>query len=109
MAVIQGGALAGRRSIRLGCRSGSNAAAWSSGTKGAFLTVVARCPVCGKPVCLDRAIYHSNYGCPLRAPFPQRGHVFRLLSIERDHRDAEPFNLHTLLAAGTPDGDTALF
>src|SRR5271157_3595053 len=28
-AVIQGGALAGRRSIRHGCRSGSNAAAWS--------------------------------------------------------------------------------
>ena len=33
-------------------------------------------------------------------PFPQRGHVFRLLSIERDHRDAEPFILKTLLAAG---------
>ena len=27
---------------------------------GTFLIVAARCPVCGKPVCLDRSIYQSN-------------------------------------------------
>ena len=29
-------------------------------TKGTFLIVVARCLVCEKPVCLDRAIYQSD-------------------------------------------------
>jgi hypothetical protein len=28
--------------------------------KGTFLIVLARCLVCGKPVCLDRAIHQSN-------------------------------------------------
>ncbi len=35
-------------------------------TKGTFLIVVARCLVCGKPVCLHHAIYQSNLECPLR-------------------------------------------
>ena len=29
-------------------------------TKGTFLIIAARCPVCGKPVCLDRSVYQSN-------------------------------------------------
>ncbi len=34
-------------------------------TKGMFLIVAARCPVCGEPVCLDRSTYQNNYECPL--------------------------------------------
>src|SRR5208337_811873 len=30
------------------------------GAKGIFLIVLARCLVCGKPVCLSRAIYQGN-------------------------------------------------
>jgi hypothetical protein len=37
-------------------------------TKGTFLIVAARCPVCGEPVCLDRSTYQNNYECPLRLP-----------------------------------------
>ena len=36
--------------------------------KGTFLIVVARCLVCGKPVCLDRATYQNNCEHPLRLP-----------------------------------------
>ena len=37
-------------------------------TKGTFLIVAARCPVCGEPVCLDRSTYQNSYECPLRLP-----------------------------------------
>jgi len=30
-------------------------------TTGMFLIVAARCPVCGKPVCVDRTIYQSKW------------------------------------------------
>ena len=37
-------------------------------TKGTVLVVVARCVVCGKPVCLVIRLYQSHYECPLRLP-----------------------------------------
>ena len=37
-------------------------------TKGTFLIVAARCPVCGEPVCLHRSTYQNNHECPLRLP-----------------------------------------
>ncbi len=35
-------------------------------TKGMFLIVAARCPVCGELVCQDRSTYQNNYEYPLR-------------------------------------------
>ena len=37
-------------------------------SKGMFLIVAVRCPVCGEPICLDRLVYQNNYECPLRLP-----------------------------------------
>ena len=37
-------------------------------TKGTLLILAARCPVCGKPICLDRSNYQSNYKCLVCAP-----------------------------------------
>ena len=37
-------------------------------SKGTFLIVAARYPVCGELVCLDRSTYQNNYECPLCLP-----------------------------------------
>src|SRR5271166_3351378 len=47
-------------------------------SKGTFLIVAARYPVCGELVCLDRSTYQNNYKCPLCLPRrPALGFVVR--------------------------------
>src|SRR5208337_795012 len=43
--------------------SGALKSRWES--KGTYLIVAARCPVCGEPVCLDRSTYQNNFECPI--------------------------------------------
>src|SRR5208337_2563105 len=47
-------------------------------SKGTFLIVAARYPVCGELVCLDRSTYQNNYECPFCLPRrPALGFVVR--------------------------------